>query len=317
MYKLFSLVLILIFGLNMLLLAQENNSVEYLKIEANPDAGFYWSYLLLIPDTSIIQKENIKIFVVPNNTGRNNDTIAVHERAAIQTIERVKPILKQLNAVALVPVFPRSSTEWKIYTHALDRDVMITEKDSLKRLDLQLVAMIEDAKNNLKEKNLYAQDKILMLGFSASGMFVNRFTFLHPELVQAAAIGSPGGMPLVPVKNYKGVDLNYPVGINDFNEIAGYNFNEKNLKKIKLFFFLGDKDENDSVPFNDSYDESERNAVITCFGYNLQERWQHCKEIFESENYKNVQFKIYPDVGHKITDSIISEIIDFLSNSND
>lgn len=314
MNKLFSILLIFIFGLNIILPAQENNSGKYLKIEANPNSGFYWSYLLLIPDTSIIQKENLKIFVVPNNTGRNNDTIAVHERAAIQTIERVKPVLKQLNAVALVPVFPRSSTDWKIYTHALDRDVMITEKDSLKRLDLQLVAMIEDAKNKLKEKNLYAQDKVLMLGFSASGMFVNRFTFLHPELVQAAAIGSPGGMPLVPVTNYKGVDLNYPVGINDFDKIAGYNFNEKDLKKVKLFFFLGDEDENDSVPFDDSYDEAERNAVLTCFGSNLQERWQLCKEIFESENYENVQFKLYPGVGHNITDPIISEIISFLIN---
>lgn len=314
MYKLFSSVLILISGLNIILLAQENNSGEYLKIEANPNAGFYWSYLLLIPDTLIVQKENLKIFIVPNNTGRNNDTIAVHERAAIQTIERVKPILKQLNAVALVPVFPRSSKEWRIYTHALDRDVMITEKDSIKRLDLQLVAMIEDARNKLKEKNLFVQDKILMLGFSASGMFVNRFTFLHPELVQAAVIGSPGGMPLVPVKNYKGVDLNYPVGINDFDEIAGYNFNEKDLRKVNLFFFLGDEDENDSVPFDDSYDEAERNAVLTCFGSNIQERWQLCKEIFEVENYNNVQFKLYPGVGHNITDPIISEIISFLIN---
>jgi predicted peptidase len=232
------------------------------KISSKIEKGFYWPYFLFIPDSIDSVKDNLRIFVIPNNTGKTNDTLLVHERSALKTVQQAKLVSKKMNAIVLVPIFPRSSSEWKIYTHALDRDVMLTKNDSLKRLDLQLVAMIEDAREELKEKNILVQDKILMLGFSASGMFVNRFIFLHPELVLAAAIGSPGGWPIVPIREYNHIELNYPVGINDLKEISGKDFNEDELKIVKIYFFLGEEDENDSVVFDDGYDEPERKLSL-------------------------------------------------------
>jgi hypothetical protein len=192
---------------------------------------------------------------------------------------------------------------------------MLTKNDSLKRLDLQLVAMIKDAREELKEKNILAQDKILMLGFSASGMFVNRFIFLHPELVLAAAIGSPGGWPIVPIREYNHIELNYPVGINDLKEISGKDFNEDELKNVKIYFFLGEEDENDSVVFDDGYDEPERKVILDNFGKNLQERWLICKKIYEDEEYSNSVFKIYDGVGHKANNVIVDDLIQFFENS--
>ena len=46
-------------------------------------------------------------------------------------------------------------------------------------------------------------------------MFANRFIALHPEKVRAATIGAPGGWPISPVTEYKGVELYYPIGIAD------------------------------------------------------------------------------------------------------
>lgn len=58
--------------------------------------------------------------------------------------------------------------------HALDRDALTTEIEGLKRIDRQLISMIDDARERMKQKGLVLNEKVLMAGFSASGMFVNR-----------------------------------------------------------------------------------------------------------------------------------------------
>lgn len=307
--KYYSLIILLIINLSAGISAQELQFNIPIKIDADPDKGFYWSYLMLIPEVK--EQDELTFFVIPNNTGKNSDSIEVHEKAAYKTVANGKLITEHLNCVVLVPIFPRGKTDWKVYTHALDRDVMIRGMDSIGRLDLQLIAMLEDAAERLKLWDIVTREKIFMLGFSASGMFVNRFTLLHPEKVIAAAIGSPGGWPMVPVEKYENAFLNYPVGINDYKEISGKSFNSDELKKVKLFFFLGDKDENDSVVFDDSYDEAERKIILESFGENLQKRWAFCKELYKQNDYKNASFTLYKDVGHTINNLIVQDILNF------
>ncbi len=76
---------------------------------------------------------------------------------------------------------------------ALDRDVMVADTPELKRLDLQLLAMIADAKSILTSLQIEVEPKFLMTGFSASATFTNRFSFLHPETIKALAIGGLTG----------------------------------------------------------------------------------------------------------------------------
>lgn len=86
-------------------------------------------------------------------------------------------------------------------------------------------------------------------------------------------------------------------------------FNKKKFNKVKLFFFLGEDDDNDSVLFDDGYDENERKIVLENFGKNLQERWKICEEFYK--DYENCKFVLYPDVGHTINELIISDLINF------
>jgi len=46
--------------------------------------------------------------------------------------------------------------------------------------------------------------KILLEGYSASGMFVNRFVMMHPELVKTFSASHCGGWPMVPVAEHEG-----------------------------------------------------------------------------------------------------------------
>ena len=50
-----------------------------------------------------------------------------------------------------------------------------------RRIDRQLIAMIDDASAKLAAMDRPVQSRVLMAGFSASGMFTNRFGMLHPD----------------------------------------------------------------------------------------------------------------------------------------
>jgi dienelactone hydrolase len=215
-----------------------------------------------------------------------------------------------------MPVFPRPQTEWKIYTHALDRDAMTTDKKEFARFDLQLIAMIDDAREKLAREKLKFDKRVLMLGWSASAMFVNRFTFLHPKRIKAAVVGSPGGWPIAPVDSFKEKTLRYPIGTSDFKSISGEKLDLENLRKVPLFIFLGERDENDSVVFRDSYEKEDEDLIFSLFGKTPVERWEVSKKLYQ-DNKLNAEFRLYPNVTHAITKEMFDDIFAFLSKNTD
>jgi hypothetical protein len=142
-------------------------------------------------------------------------------------------------------------------------------------------------------------------------MFANRFTFLHPDRVKAAAIGSPGGWAIAPVSTYKEKTLRYPIGINDFKSVTGEKPDLKRLRKVPLFIFLGDEDENDSVVFGDSYEEEDKTLIFELFGKTPVERWAASKSLYE-QSRMNAEFKLYPKVAHTVTPEMRDDIRAFL-----
>lgn len=296
-------------------LAQTTNSTEIIKIEANAGEGFSYPFYLYVPAAmreAKAQKETQTILVIPNNTGVIEDDFSVHEADVKKRIAQNAMIGAQLGTAILMPVFPRPKTDWKIYTHALDRDSMLTDKTEYRRFDLQLVAMIDHARARLAREKLKFDKRVFMTGFSASGMFANRFAFLHPTRVKAAVIGSPGGWAIAPTDKYKEKLLRYPIGTGDFKAVSGEKFDLKNARKVPMFIYLGDKDENDSLVFTDGYEEEDKNLVFELFGKTPVERWEISKKIYQ-ENNLNAEFKLYPNIKHTVTKEIIGDIMAFFS----
>jgi pimeloyl-ACP methyl ester carboxylesterase len=278
------------------------------------DSGFHWPYYLYIPDQVERQANNgeaVHILVLPNNSRTTDDNFDFHQRDALFTTFLAQLVFRDLDVVFLMPVFPRSETNMLVYTHALDRDVMVTDIPELHRLDLQLEAMIDDAAGRLSQQGWRIKPKVLLWGFSASGMFVNRFTLLHPDRVQAAVIGSPGGWPIAPVKTWQGECLRYPIGVCDLEELVGEDFDVEHYRQVPQFFFLGGQDENDSVPYRDSYEEEDEILVFRLFGETPVERWPIAEEIYKSID-ANAEFHTYPGIGHR--PAAIAETIEFFSN---
>lgn len=268
------------------------------EMPANESDGFSWSYYLHEPGET--GPRPIFVLVLPNNTGHTDDDVSVHRRSAAAMSFMGHLVFSGMNVAILVPEFPRPSRHDRIYTHALDRDCLTTEVDGLGRLDLQLIAMIDDATRRLRAEGRPVEDKVLMVGFSASGMFVNRFVMLHPERVRAAAIGSPGGWPIAPAERWNGEPLTYPVGIADVADLAGQPVDLSEVGKVPMFFFIGDRDANDSVPYSDSYDDREREPVLKLFGKTPLDRWDTARRLYEMAGLE-AEFHLYPGVGHAIT----------------
>jgi pimeloyl-ACP methyl ester carboxylesterase len=213
-----------------------------------------------------------------------------------------------------MPVFPRPEIDWKIYTHALDRDSLTTDKKEYARFDIQLVAMIDDARRRLAEENIGIEKRVLIYGFSASGMFTNRFAFLHPDRVLAAAVGSPGGWPIAPSEEFQGKKLRYPIGVDDLKAVAGKKIDIDKVRGVKFFVFLGDKDDNDSVVFGDGYEPEDKELVFSLFGKTPVERWEKSKKLYEKAKL-NAEFKLYPDIGHTLTPAIIDDVNTFFASA--
>jgi len=288
------------------------NADSLLVVKKNPGKGFSNDYILFIPKGTPLNKELV-LLVEPNNTGKLSDSIEVHQRHAIDlaSVRSVgNNISTELKIPLLVPVFPRLESQPLIYTHALDRDVMEEQSPELKRLDLQLLEMINDAKNMLSSMHINVAPKFFMNGFSASGTFTNRFSLLHPEKIKAAAMGGFNGKLMLPQKEINGIQLNYPLGTNDFAALFGKDFDADTYKTVPQFIYMGKLDDNDAVQYDDAYSEAERTIINNNIGSQVQERYMACQKIYQQHNLTPI-FRTYENVGHWTTAAINLEVIKF------
>ena len=251
MKKIFLILLLSLFWSNL-------TYAKVIVVKANPDKGFNFPYLLKTSKKTLDAKY---LIVESNNTG-NQKTIKKMTSDAKKYLEWTfgSDIAKKLNYPLLMPVFPFATKEmekdlslsesqkWKYYFPQLDSDVLKIDNAKYTRIDLQLIAMINDARERLlKKNNQNINNKIIMIGFSSSSLFAARFTFLHPERVAVAVGGGIGGLLPVPTNEINGTKLMYPIGSYDYESITGKQFNLEEYKKTPQFYWQGTKDK--SNPF--------------------------------------------------------------------
>ncbi|MCP3919923.1 MAG: hypothetical protein GY711_30705 [bacterium] len=278
------------------------------EVAADPGIGFHWPYNLYVPNEVVAPAH---LLVLPNNTGRGDDDFTVHERAAWMRTLRDSGLADDLGVPALVPVFPRPSSSWRTYTHALDRDVLTTGDLPLARLELQLLAMVDDARERLAERGIEVGEKILLKGFSANGMFANRMTVLHPERVLVVCAGSPGGWPIAPVAAWDERPLRYPVGVADLAQLTGRAFDADAWARVPQMIFMGNGDDNDSVIYGDGYDEVDKELVFELFGDTPIARWDRALELSRGVG-GGTEFRLYEGVGHETSGAMARDVQAFL-----
>lgn len=292
-------------------MAEERVFSYSLLVDAEPGQGFCWPYYLYVPPQCAQAGERVfPLLVLPNNTGKVDDDGAFHLHKTGKDLAGWRRLADELGCVLVSPAFPRPANQWQLYTHALDRDTLLQGSGDLNRLDMQMLATLHNARLRLAAHHIQVRPRSWMLGFSASGMFANRFAFLHPEAVERVAVGSPGGWPIAPVARSAGEELAYPIGVSDLINLTGKPLQAEEARQIRFFFFLGDKDENDSVAYDDGYDAKERALVHRLFGLTPVERWPKVEKLYKLAQM-NAVFRLYPGVGHEMTPEMRDDVCKF------
>jgi predicted esterase len=254
------------------------SNVSILKIPENPAKGFYWPYYLSIPNDL---QDPTALFVEPNNSGIPALDHIIHDVKAAELLYSRTAWVNvnwNLKAPILVPAFPRS---YGVYTQALSlRLPQNCNCPELERPDLQMIAIIEDAKERLRSMGHIIDDKIFMNGFSASCSFTGGFSLIHPEFIKAAACG--GGVP----SDYD------PERISDLEALTGKQIDLQTYFKVPLYLYVGDQDGN--------YDA---------------DLWLLAEQFYESAG-ANAQLVLYPGVGHTITGEMYADLGDFFQRHN-
>lgn len=286
------------------------HSSRTLLCAASPSKGFHWPYLLYRPG----KIKHPYLLVAPNNTGFPLEDLALLRVAATNEVRQNSSIAERLGCPLLVPLFPRPQIDGgNLYLHALSRESLLTRVPKYRRVDQQLLCMMQDARDRLQKRGLAIDPMALLYGFSASGSFVSRFAMLHPERVLAVACGSPGGWPIAPVARMNGNQLDYPVGIGDLESLSGHPVDWPALKSVAWFFFLGEKDNNDSIGNRDSFSAEDENLIRRAFGPELGSRWKEAERMYTVQGLR-AEFHLYPGVAHVVAMNVKDDIIKFFEN---
>lgn len=286
--------------------------------DPDPSKGFYWPYHLFVPENP---SEPLPLLIEPVSTSTaewvdlDQDYGAIiADEDARSNAETIFDRFSDLKLSILVPWFPGLvGSDWGdgfFYPIHLERDTFLVDDERLKRLDLQLIAMIDDASARLSSLGIELQEDVLLNGFSSTGIFVNRFVHLHPDQVLAAAIGAPGVYQM-PVSTWQDETVSYPVGISNLAELTGEAFDLEGFQATPLFIYIGREDTNDPVGLEEDEDEEQ---IQRLFGSDLITRFNSAKSVYESVD-SNSHFKIYEGVGHQLTDEMIADVKEFFLGS--
>ncbi|MEM7480806.1 MAG: hypothetical protein AAF481_06505 [Acidobacteriota bacterium] len=270
------------------------------RFEAEPELGYHAPFFVYASPGSrraAEAGEPVTMLVQPNNSGIPSDDAEVHSKDAWWTAFGRHGLADELEVVLLVPAFVRPWEDWQIYTHALDRDVLTTERRDLARVDLQLLAMVEQARKSLAAEGIRVEERFLLQGYSASGMFANRFAVLHPRRVKAVAAGSPGGWPIAPLARWQDESLPYPIGIADLEELTGAPFDTEAYAEVPQLLVMGSLDDNDSVDFRDGWDEEPAATVDRLFGATPLDRWDDAEKVYRQAGAQ-ARFLLVDGVDH-------------------
>lgn len=308
------------------------------RIDENPDAGFHFPYLLYTPGTSELSDGAVSD---PDDTRPLLVRCSPYRGESSDQEERLdsgrsdiedgqgRVLADELGTPALVALLPSRPDDESFGN--LDNNSLQVSDPPFERLDQQLLAMIEDARDRLADEPYEIADEIHMDGFSANGEFIEQFTMLHPDRVNAISTGGNGAITIPKTEladDFPTIDdpdtdsLPWPVGVADLDELVEDEFNEDEWMNVGQFRYIGAEDQWDPDEHDhpQEYQHSQRYSglgeerqeiLLDIFGWEqVDERFETSQAIYEAIGTPT-EFNIYEGVGHETTEEILTDIVDF------
>lgn len=254
-------------------------------------------------------REGSEILVDTLNT-RDSESTKNREDVFIAGADKVGSYIRSGADIPILYIFcPKEDFLNEPYYQQLSRECFTASDREYDRCDLLVKESIQDAQKKLRSlSGKEVSDKIVLGGYSTSGVFAQRFAMIHPEMISKAIIGGAAGSIPIPTE-----DLEYPLGIKDFEKLFGKNFDEESYRKIEFAYYVGEleakeesnrRDENGNiVPMHDmayltkSILEDIGTQYRSMFGENLHERFANAVNWYKENGYKIIS-KIYKGAAH-------------------
>ena len=215
------------------------------------------------------------------------------------------------NLILLNIALPRKDHEY--YAKKLLKTNMSNDApDFHYRPDLKVNMILDLFLEKLEKEDYSIDPKILVNGFSSGGIWANRYTILHPDRIKAAVIGHSGGWLTMPMNTYRSTSLDWPHGLNNYEEIAGKKYNKfDELKSTPMLVYIGSED----TEHTNYYGEEDIN-YFELWGDVAPEILEAQTDCLKKEGY-NVEFKLFPGLKHATTSRTILYKKDFLLKNLD
>jgi hypothetical protein len=251
-------------------------------VEPGRSDEFAWRFYLYVP--AGLAGRTVPLVVAPNDTGMPHESYAVHDAHAMAQLSDLMELAEALPAALLVPVFPRFPAPAGMNPQALDRQMLTGDLTGLARVDRQLVAMGERAEAELALRDVDTAPRWLLFGTGAAGLFVNRFSFLHPDRVAVAVAEIPGGWPLTPIESPDSQGLGYPVSTADLDEFTPDPPPAAALRSVHHVLFTFEDTGN---AIRSAIDPQVAAEVTDRFGLELRERWAYAELAYAGFGMKS------------------------------
>ncbi len=183
-------------------------------------------------------------------------------------------------------------------------------------LDKQVIAMIRDAIGYLQTNKIDIEDKVIMDGYSSAGAFAERFTMLHPELIKMIISGGAMDMLMLPLNSYQGKSLDYPLGIADYKEITGREFDFKAYKSIPKLYYLGKDDDCDNIFYKDCWYEKQTDLILSFLPRNMYLRATKHIEQYSKQDFEAL-YIFDVGIGHSVSKQMNDYIEEFIKANVD
>lgn len=198
---------------------------------ANVEKGINIPSIIIVPQRDIISNQ---IVLEVNNCDTSDLSEMLVDGATIG--QHLIDITRENYAPMVIPLLP-AMNEKGVYFQQLSKECFeLPDTDKYYRIDEQVIHIINEAKTILESKfGIKSSDKIFLNGYSSSGVFAQRFSLIHPEIIETACIGGAIGSIPVPSR-----DIGYPIGIEDFEKLFGKKFDIDSYSKIKFKYYVGE-----------------------------------------------------------------------------
>ncbi len=271
--------------------------IEKVSLPTGYQAENYYYYL---PETAEESPGEAEAFLLQPFIGGHEENSAAEE--AWQNARALSSLADDIAAVLLVITFD---------INQLAEKGGLIEREAAHWQELDLI--YRDLKDRLAERDYPVPDKLYLFGFGPSALYGSRWLALQAEsgeLPQAAALGAPGGWPLVPTDSFRDRELSFPLGLADLSveELAE---TRKNLSRVPFLLFSGAEDE--FCLSNDlRYFQADNQKILAEFAVCRPGLADTVKELYQ-EYLSLVEIKEYYDVDHRLDLEMYEDLVEFFA----